>query len=110
MSKTKKICALTMARNDDFFLTRWIEYYAKHLGEQHLYVFLDGEDQPVPRNAGKVNVKHEKRVVEHVVRAEKRRLGFLSERSEEHTSELQSLMRTSYAVFCLKKKKTHSRK
>src|SRR3546814_5900822 len=26
-------------------------------------------------------------------------------RSEEHTSELQSLMRTSYAVFCLKKKK-----
>src|SRR3546814_1755353 len=28
-----------------------------------------------------------------------------SYRSEEHTSELQSLMRTSYAVFCLKKKK-----
>src|SRR3546814_5947058 len=28
-----------------------------------------------------------------------------SSRSEEHTSELQSLMRTSYAVFCLKKKK-----
>src|SRR3546814_5497302 len=27
-----------------------------------------------------------------------------SDRSEEHTSELQSLMRTSYAVFCLKKK------
>src|SRR3546814_3665416 len=27
-----------------------------------------------------------------------------SRRSEEHTSELQSLMRTSYAVFCLKKK------
>src|SRR3546814_2879509 len=31
-------------------------------------------------------------------------------RSEEHTSELQSLMRISYAVFCLKKKKTsHNR-
>src|SRR3546814_6360208 len=29
-----------------------------------------------------------------------------SDRSEEHTSELQSLMRISYAVFCLKKKKT----
>src|SRR3546814_8275183 len=29
-----------------------------------------------------------------------------SNRSEEHTSELQSLMRISYAVFCLKKKKT----
>src|SRR3546814_10811831 len=30
----------------------------------------------------------------------------LIDRSEEHTSELQSLMRISYAVFCLKKKKT----
>src|SRR3546814_2876712 len=29
-------------------------------------------------------------------------------RSEEHTSELQSLMRISYAVFCLKKKKRHN--
>src|SRR3546814_3434905 len=29
---------------------------------------------------------------------------FVQSRSEEHTSELQSLMRTSYAVFCLKKK------
>src|SRR3546814_6023634 len=31
-------------------------------------------------------------------------------RSEEHTSELQSLMRISYAVFCLKKKKRHVQK
>src|SRR3546814_9505714 len=30
-------------------------------------------------------------------------------RSEEHTSELQSLMRISYAVFCLQKKKQHNR-
>src|SRR3546814_10427979 len=30
------------------------------------------------------------------------------QRSEEHTYELQSLMRISYAVFCLKKKKTHN--
>src|SRR3546814_4675511 len=32
------------------------------------------------------------------------------ERSEEHTSELQSLMRISYAVFCLKKKTTQKKK
>src|SRR3546814_9235087 len=31
---------------------------------------------------------------------------FVALRSEEHTSELQSLMRNSYAVFCLKKQKT----
>src|SRR3546814_7421955 len=34
------------------------------------------------------------------------KFGVRSIRSEEHTSELQSLMRTTYAVFCLKKKKT----
>src|SRR3546814_8184101 len=34
----------------------------------------------------------------------------LSSRSEEHTSELQSLMRISYAVFCLKKKKSSQHK
>src|SRR3546814_10068991 len=42
-----------------------------------------------------------------VAEAEDRELGAAGlerRRSEEHTSELQSLMRTSYAVFCLKKK------
>src|SRR3546814_4700033 len=33
-----------------------------------------------------------------------------NDRSEEHTSELQSLMRISYAVFCLKKKTIHNTK
>src|SRR3546814_8983488 len=37
-----------------------------------------------------------------------RRGADFGDRSEEHTSELQSLMRISYAVFCLKKKKTHN--
>src|SRR3546814_2555767 len=36
--------------------------------------------------------------------------GNLAYRSEEHTSELQSLMRISYAVFCLKKKKQQTNK
>src|SRR3546814_4273103 len=36
--------------------------------------------------------------------------GTPSSRSEEHTSELQSLMRISYAVFCLKKKKKQNKK
>src|SRR3546814_10927970 len=35
-------------------------------------------------------------------------LGASRERSEEHTSELQSLMRISYAVFCMKKKTEHT--
>src|SRR3546814_9361122 len=37
-----------------------------------------------------------------------RAIGAELRRSEEHTSELQSLMRSSYAVFCLKKKKTNN--
>src|SRR3546814_5745889 len=42
--------------------------------------------------------------------AEKQTLPFpLVSRSEEHTSELQSLMRISYAVFCLKKKNKQSK-
>src|SRR3546814_1037762 len=49
------------------------------------------------------------RRVRHAHRDEKRQFGALRDggdrRSEEHTSELQSLMRISYAVFCLKKKK-----
>src|SRR3546814_7807488 len=39
-----------------------------------------------------------------------RKSGCRKDRSEEHTSELQSLMRTSYAVLCLKKKKNTKRK
>src|SRR3546814_9273445 len=45
-----------------------------------------------------------------LVRVEARLNAYLTgrrRRSEEHTSELQSLMRISYAVFCLKKKKKH---
>src|SRR3546814_6774705 len=45
--------------------------------------------------------------VEHLqLRGEGRVLALATARSEEHTSELQSLMRISYAVFCLKKKKS----
>src|SRR3546814_1582386 len=46
---------------------------------------------------------------ERATRARARhRAGLMGGRSEEHTSELQSLMRISYAVFCLKKKKNNN--
>src|SRR3546814_9183443 len=52
----------------------------------------DGDPYAVsrPRNVGQATLKG---------------VELSSQRSEEHTSELQSLMRISYAVFCLKKKK-----
>src|SRR3546814_1307251 len=43
----------------------------------------------------------------HIHQARARQYEHHEVRSEEHTSELQSLMRISYAVFCLKKKKKH---
>ena len=48
MSDTIRIAAVTMARNDSFFLSRWIRYYGRELGYDHLYVYLDGEDQEIP--------------------------------------------------------------
>src|SRR3546814_10298217 len=44
------------------------------------------------------------RVLAQMTDVGKRNIEFVRHRSEEHTSELQSLMRISYAVFCLKKK------
>src|SRR3546814_4858166 len=44
----------------------------------------------------------------HIERRVRQQPGAACARSEEHTSELQSLMRISYAVFCLKKKNTNN--
>src|SRR3546814_3027351 len=48
---------------------------------------------------------HEQQILRRIAEPD-RVVSFRVCRSEEHTSELQSLMRISYAVFCLKKKKT----
>src|SRR3546814_3683935 len=64
-----------------------------------------------PRGIGKVGKgalahMHPQHLAATVLKAIHERNGFdTRDRSEEHTSELQSLMRNSYAVFCLKKKK-----
>lgn len=55
-SNTKKIAAITMARNDEFFMQRWIKYYGTELGTENLYIYLDGEDQKIPKNAGKSHI------------------------------------------------------
>src|SRR3546814_7156059 len=74
---------------------------ARSLIEQH----LDNPDDPLPLQQAYVEL-HQVRGTAAMIRcfgaamlAEE-----MTARSEEHTSELQSLMRISYAVFCLKKK------
>lgn len=52
----KKIAAVTMARNDEFFLNRWIAYYSKQLGAENLYIYLDGLDQKIPSGAGNTHI------------------------------------------------------
>ncbi len=56
MKKQKRIAAITMARDDEFFLSRWIAYYGKQFGTENLYILLDGTDQKIPANAGNAHV------------------------------------------------------
>lgn len=56
MQKLKKIAAITMARNDEFFLSRWVEYYGHELGNENLYIILDGTDQDAPKNANGASI------------------------------------------------------
>src|SRR3546814_2425611 len=65
------------------------------------------QDQPTGRYGQGLPLLQYRCSVERLPRLPKQRLAPRNKmhRSEEHTSELQSLMRISYAVFCLKKKK-----
>ncbi len=56
MTEPKRIAAITMARNDTFFLSRWIEYYGREIGTENLYIYLDGTDQDTPENAGTAHI------------------------------------------------------
>lgn len=83
----KRIAALTMVRNDDFFLRKWVEYYGKNLGKENLYIFFDGMDQTIaPFCAGTHAELHEK-IGSQVVEAEKGRLKFLSGKAAELLTE-----------------------
>lgn len=79
----KKICAITMARNDEFFLNKWIEYYGAQFGEENLYVFLDGEDQELPAKAGRANIEKCSKVFRVVAKDDKRRIEFISSKARE---------------------------
>lgn len=57
MDPTKVPCgAMTMVYQDYFFLERWVEYYAKQFGRQHLYILSHGDDPEHQRIAEGANV------------------------------------------------------
>ena len=79
----KRICALTMVRNDEFYLRKWVAYYGAELGMENLYVYLDGKDQEIPDWCPGVNVTAVDKIPGQVVEAEKGRLDFLSVKAAE---------------------------
>lgn len=78
-----RIAALTMVRNDDFFLERWIGYYGKVLGRENLYVFFDGKDQTVPEFCAGVNAELCDRKQGNVAKGDRLRAEFLSGKAAE---------------------------
>ena len=74
----KKICAITMVRNDEFYLRKWVEYYGAQLGRENLRIYFDGEDQRVPDFCEGVYTELKPRIPGMVIKAEKERLTFLS--------------------------------
>lgn len=83
MYQVKRIAVLTMVRNDDFFLRKWVEYYGRELGKENLYIYYDGEDQTIADFCQGTNAFLHPKIGTQVVAAEKARLKFLSERAAE---------------------------
>lgn len=79
----KRIAALTMARNDDFYLRKWVEYYGGQLGRENLYIFLDGLDQVVGDFCAGTHAQAVEKIGSQVIEAEKGRLRFLSGKAAE---------------------------
>lgn len=74
-----RIAAITMARNDEFFLTRWIEYYGAQFGVENLYIYLDGLDQATPANAGAAHIEKLPHMPMSRAVGDKYRIGLLSD-------------------------------
>ena len=77
----KKIAALTMVRNDDFYLRKWVEYYGAQLGRENLYIWFDGTDQVIAPFCEGTHAQLHEKIGTQVVSAEKGRLKFLSDQA-----------------------------
>jgi len=79
----KKIAAITMVRNDDFYLRKWVEYYGRELGKENLFVFFDGLDQEIPSFCRGVNAAKIQKIGKDVVSNDKGRVQFMSWKAAE---------------------------
>lgn len=83
----KRIAAITMVRNDDFYLKKWVEYYGAQLGKDNLYIYFDGMDQKIATFCEGTNAFLHEKIGNQVIAAEKGRLKFLSDKAAELLSE-----------------------
>ena len=75
----KKIAILTMVRNDDFYLRKWVEYYGRELGgKEHLYIYFDGLDQVIPPFCEGTNAEKLPKIGTDVVSNDKGRVAVMS--------------------------------
>ncbi|MDE6632786.1 MAG: glycosyltransferase family 2 protein [Muribaculaceae bacterium] len=79
----KKIAAITMVRDDDFFLRKWVDYYGKEIGRDHLYILFDGEDQKVPEFCSDLHTFVHKRLSKDIIVGERMRMDLLSNKAKE---------------------------
>ena len=73
-----KIAAITMVRDDEFFLHKWVNHYGKQFGVENLFVFFDGSDQQVPSFCDGVNTRVVEKIGDTVLSSDKGRIRFLS--------------------------------
>lgn len=67
-----------MVRNDDMFLSKWVEYYGSQLGCNNLYIYFDGDDQRVPDFCHGTHTRVMPRAEGNVVATDRARARFLS--------------------------------
>lgn len=79
----KKIAALTMVRNDRFFLKKWVDYYGRELGKENLHIFFDGLDQEIEPFCEGTKTQLVSQIRGNIVSTDKERIVFLSERAAE---------------------------
>lgn len=90
-----------MVRNDDFFLRKWIEYYARQLGRENLYILVDGKDQEIPDFTQGCNVKVFDHINENVRAGDKRRAGILSALASQLSSKYDFIIGTDVDEFLI---------
>jgi len=81
--KVRKIAAITMLRDDDFFIEKWVAWYGAQLGRENLYVWFDGLDQAVPPCCEGCHTGKIEHLPLPVHQGDRRRIDFLSERARE---------------------------